>query len=107
MTKKYFEVMYKKAGKQINKAYQFTDDVKVEDKLGSFVSSYWNHKISNLKITNLTDNIHYDYDKIETLKHNELLGHFLIFRAHQVNSGLKILNTKYLRSLTKLKKVNG
>ena len=68
MTKKYYEVMYKKAGKQIYKAYQFTDDVKAEDKLGSFVSSYWNNKFSNLKITNLTDNIHYDYDKIETLK---------------------------------------
>ena len=71
MTKKYYEVMYKKAGKQINKVYQFTDDVKAEDKLGSFASSYWNHKISNLKITNLTDNIHYDYDKIETLKQKE------------------------------------
>jgi len=71
MTKKYYEVMYKKAGKQVNKTYQFTDDVKAEDKLGSFVGSYWKHKISNLKITNLTDNIHYDYDKIETLKQKE------------------------------------
>ena len=50
MTKKYYEVMYKKAGKQVNKTYQFSNSRVAENKLVSFVRSYWSKKIFNLKI---------------------------------------------------------
>jgi len=68
---KTYKVSYVKSGKQFNRTYTFSNSNVAENKLVSFVKSYWDKKIFQLKISNLTNNIHYDYDKIESLKQKE------------------------------------
>jgi len=91
---KTYKVSYVKSGKQFNRTYTFSNSNVAENKLVSFVRSYWSKKIFQLKISNLTNNIHYDYVGKIHLK--------LKTTTYKMNNDLSVM-VAWFKNLKKLK----